>query len=65
MFGPGTLRVRINGGVPVANLIDHNLDVEKVLLDYKERRDPKRLYAASFNFSVRREPASPPAKSGR
>ncbi|MHC4957433.1 MAG: hypothetical protein ACYTGN_03585 [Planctomycetota bacterium] len=63
-FDPGTLRVKINGGVPIANLIDHNLDVEKVLLDYRERRDPKRLYAASFNFSVRREPASPPDKSG-
>jgi len=54
------LRVRINGGVPIANLIDHNLSVEAVLEDYRERRDPELLYAASFTYSVRREPASPP-----
>ena len=54
------LRVSINGGIPIANLIDHNLRISTLLEDYRERRDPELLYAASFSFSVRRDPSRPP-----
>ena len=54
------LRVKINDGVPIANLIDHNLRISTLLEDYRERRDTNLLYAASFSFSVRREPSRPP-----
>ena len=49
------LRVAINGGAPVANLIDLNLSIDDLLEDYARRRDPKLLYAARFAFTVRRE----------
>jgi len=49
------LRVAINGGAPVASLIDHNLSIDTLLEDYARRRDPQLLYQARFAFTVRRE----------
>ena len=42
------LRVSINGGTPVARLIDP--DIADLLDDYRERRDPKLLYYDRLSF---------------
>ena len=49
LFDPNkALRVSINGGTPVARLIDP--DIADLLDDYRERRDPKLLYYDRLSF---------------
>jgi len=49
LFDPDkALRVSINGGTPVARLIDP--DIADLLDDYRERRDPKLLYYDRLSF---------------
>jgi len=49
LFDPNkALRVSINGGTPVARLIDP--DIGDLLDDYRERRDPRLLYYDRLSF---------------
>jgi len=48
IFPDKALRVSINGGTPVARLIDPSIG--DLLDDYRERRDPRLLYYDRLSF---------------